>query len=461
MLLEVRDLKQQRENAMVDYLSFNGDEYNLVPWTGTHIAVLTPPKMTVDPAVISRLIGALDDAWEYYSSITGREPNLAKNYDGLGTIAVVDRTCGAGCGYLGSTGVEILRPYFEIGYNELAQNGRFDQIPFYELGRNFWFYGDQLGAIDAFVTGFAVVNRFGSMEAAGVQGAPFGGTDFATFRHKVLTDMAQLYLLDEGTTGIQGLTTNPPANPLNLGAADVAASLFYRIQEDFGSEAYARFWHAMGDLPTASTPQEAISNFLAAARSATGVDYGALFKDGWVLEVGESGNSNIRLDAGGALPIAAFGFDGDDRLNGSSDNDHLFGGAGRDRLKGNGGGDVLVGAVGRDDLDGGSGDDWLGGGPGDDTLFGDKGSDWHVGGPGSDTFLFRGKGKSHQVDTIADFKVGEDRLQIEGGLKVSSLEETDVNGDLVADVVLTLNDGGTIHLLSVNGLANRGELFIV
>jgi hypothetical protein len=56
---------------MVDYLSFNGDEYDMVSWTGQHVALLTLPKMSVDPAVISRLLGALDGAWEYYSSSRG------------------------------------------------------------------------------------------------------------------------------------------------------------------------------------------------------------------------------------------------------------------------------------------------------------------------------------------------------------------------------------------------------
>jgi hypothetical protein len=323
--------------------------------------------MNLDPAVVTKMVAALDEAWEYYQSLTGREPTPYFTYNNLATIAVVDDTCGAGCGFLGFTGIEILRPFFENAYTQLQQNNLYDQIPFYELGRNFWFYQDQLGALDAFVTGFAVFNRFQSMDVAMVQGTSFGVTDFEATRHAILHDMAQLYLSDESTTGIEGLTTKPPANPFHFGTADVAASLFYRIQEDFGSDAYTQFWQVMDSLPKATTAQEAVSNFLSAAKAATGVDYGALFKDGWSLEVGDAGDNTIQLH-GGSKPKAAFGFDGNDTIKGSSQDDYLFGGAGDDALDGSRGNDVLVGAVGNDVLQGNKGDDWLAGGPGDDRF---------------------------------------------------------------------------------------------
>jgi len=447
--------------ATIPYLSINGDDLDLVPWPGEHVALLTPPDMDLDPVVVSRLLTALDEAWEYYASITGREPTPFKTYDGLGTIAVVDRTCGAGCGYLGFTGIEIMREYFEAGYTELKQNGLFDQVPFYELGRNFWFYGEQLGALDAFVTGFAVVNRYQSMDAAGVEGTSYGVGDFETFRHAVLTDMAQGYLSDETITGIEGLTTSPPANPFGLGTADVAASLFYRIQEDFGPEAYATFWRSMGSLPAASTPEEAIGNFLAAARTATGVDYGALFKDGWRLFVGDMDADRIRIDSGGQLPKAAFGFDGDDAIRGSGSGEHLFGGAGDDLLDGRGGDDVLVGAVGDDFLRGGKGDDWLGGGEGNDTFDGGRGSDFMVGGGGADVFVFSDKGHRSRADTVADFEVGTDHLELGRGVGISSVRQRDVNEDGVQDTVIALKGGGTISLLGVHDVDNRCDLFSI
>ena len=74
-------------------------------------------------------------------------------------------------------------------YQEIAQHDLYNQIPFYELGRSFWFWSPQLQFHapdqDPVVTGFAVWMRFRSMAAANVQGAPFNGTPFTTFASQV------------------------------------------------------------------------------------------------------------------------------------------------------------------------------------------------------------------------------------------------------------------------------------
>ena len=85
--------------------------------------------------------------------------------------------------------------YFESMYREVAQNDRYSQIPFYELGRNFWFWSPQLEfkppEQDPVITGFAVWMRFRSMAAAGVNGAPFNGVPFSTFASQVAASRDQ------------------------------------------------------------------------------------------------------------------------------------------------------------------------------------------------------------------------------------------------------------------------------
>jgi len=71
-------------------------------------------------------------------------------------------------------------------------------------------------------------------------------------------------------------------------------------------------------------------------------------------------------------------------------------------------GDVLKGRDGDDQLDGGAGADWLKGGLGADLL---------TGGGGIDTFVFaaaRQSSKQGGVDTITDFTVGEDLIDLSG-----------------------------------------------
>ena len=88
------------------------------------------------------------------------------------TITEIQRTCGAGCGYLGATGIELMPDYFRELYDGVAKHNEIDQALPYEFGRNFWFYSPQLGyhnGVDssAVITGYAVFMRFLAVDAAG------------------------------------------------------------------------------------------------------------------------------------------------------------------------------------------------------------------------------------------------------------------------------------------------------
>ena len=95
-----------------------------------------------------------------------------------------------------------------------------------------------------------------------------------------------------------------------------------------------------------------------------------------------------------SLPTRAFGFGGDDYLEGYNGNDVYVGGAGDDSLVGYGGNDqfwgqdgddLLKGMAGNDSLYAGAGDDKVVGGDGNDYLFGEDGYDAVIGGAGSDS----------------------------------------------------------------------------
>jgi Ca2+-binding RTX toxin-like protein len=102
----------------------------------------------------------------------------------------------------------------------------------------------------------------------------------------------------------------------------------------------------------------------------------------------------------------------DNILGGNEFNNVLFGLEGNDGLYGNKGDDKLDGSSGDDFLNGDTGKDTLTGGQGNDFLFGDLGNDTLKGGSGKDIFYFSAPVEG--IDTIKDFSVKDDIIQVYG-----------------------------------------------
>jgi serralysin len=426
-------------------------------WRGSDVALLTPADELnrYQPNVLQKIVGALDRAWNFYARVTGREPSLFQQIDGLATVAVVPSTCGAGCAFLGQTGIEIgENPYFNSWmYDAVSQTNQYDQILFYELGRNFWFYGDQLRSLptDA-ATSFAIANRFLSMSAAGLEGAPFNPDStnlaFNEFRTSILDDLSQFYFEAPGLNWSNTILANtPPPNP-RWGATDFLASLFARVYEDFGEEVYSKMWQTIGASPGTNDSQSATNLLINSASTASGIDYGFLLKGvEWRFAVGSRGDD--RLDTpttiAGQTPVIQ-GFGGQDTLRGGQLDDLMFGGSGDDTLWGFAGNDTAVGGTGNDRIWGGEGDDHLYGGDGYDLLLGNTGNDSLIGGKGNDLLqggagrdrLDGGKGNDQLIssgdgdliilrpgeglDTIFGYQDGVDAVALDNGLKFEDLK---------------------------------------
>jgi len=152
--------------------------------------------------------------------------------------------------------------------------------------------------------------------------------------------------------------------------------------------------------------------------------------------------------------VAVAGFMNDDTIVGSMVKDELYGEDGNDFLRGGQGNDLLFGGAGNDRMSGGDGDDRLIIGSGLDRLIGGAGNDTLTGGSGGDTFVFMPFSGN---DTITDF--GATAGANHDILQVSRFSFSDF-GDLQdsmqqvgQDVVITLEDGGSITLQKVS-LAN-------
>jgi glycerophosphoryl diester phosphodiesterase len=97
------------------------------------------------------------------------------------------------------------------------------------------------------------------------------------------------------------------------------------------------------------------------------------------------------------------------------------GGQAGDLLAGTNGDDVLVTYAGNDTLIGGTGNDWLYGGTGDDVLNAGPGYDFISTGDGNDIVVLTPEAA---YDWISDFTVGQDRIQLTGGLSFGQLTIT-------------------------------------
>jgi Ca2+-binding RTX toxin-like protein len=105
-------------------------------------------------------------------------------------------------------------------------------------------------------------------------------------------------------------------------------------------------------------------------------------------------------------------FSGDDRFTGSGSADNLSGFAGSDRIGGGGGDDVIRGGDQADRLNGEDGNDTVIGGRGNDALSGGNGKDALTGGAGRDSFLFKNQLAKSNADSITDFAIGLDIIQL-------------------------------------------------
>lgn len=126
---------------------------------------------------------------------------------------------------------------------------------------------------------------------------------------------------------------------------------------------------------------------------------------------------------------------GDDRLFGQSGDDLMFGESGNDLLRGGDGADFVSGGDDADALYGEAGDDRLLGGNGADRLDGGAGSDALIGGADADIFAFDYSAPplaaeavfdAHggDTDTIFDFELGVDIIEIAGGITYADLTFT-------------------------------------
>ncbi len=297
---KAKDAEVRRAGVEVEYTTFRSEKVKLHPWEGKHIVLLTA-SAELDNEIMSDMTAVFDRVYEYYHEVTGREPQPLSNtqINGRTTIAVVDDTYGAGCGHVGKTGIELMTPYFDVLYQGVQSRQEYDQVLFYEFGRNFWFYGDQLeyqGKDDtgSITTGYAVFMRFMAMEAVGVKGGPFRDKTFTQFR-QIVEGLVDTYeQAPELTWHNTLLIREAPQSALDLNATDLFASFLFRLRRDYGGGDFLkRLWAEVLKRPKAKTTQDAVDNFIIAASLAARCDLTELFTRKWKWPMSEAAKEYV------------------------------------------------------------------------------------------------------------------------------------------------------------------------
>ena len=293
----------------VSYTSFEGDTLTRYVYLGENVALLVDSP-SYDADVMQQIVSTFDTADAHYKQVTGREPSLHFQHQGKATIAQVPSTCGAGCGFLGATGIEIRDHWWNLLYDGVKERDEFDQVVFYELGRNFWFYGSKIELVEPdarpITTGFAVAMRFESMDAAGINGGPFNGLDFEIFRSQVRS-LVDLYTSDESLNFNN--TIRIGQSPVGWGATDLFASFYLRLADEFGDTFRNEFWQRVGERPKRLTTEDAVDNVVIAASLAARRNLGPRFSDEWRWPVSQNAQDFLE---GIFKPIFHDGFEASD-----------------------------------------------------------------------------------------------------------------------------------------------------
>jgi N-acetyl-beta-hexosaminidase/lysophospholipase L1-like esterase len=279
----------------------------LTPWTGTNVIFLTTDD-TLDPGLMGIWVSRLDAGWQMYADLTGRRPSPLRQFEGKVTIAAVpgyDLTCGAGCGYVGATGIE-LAMFYDHNYPELKTRPKaMPHYVFYEMGRNFYTFGDRLSC---FITGFAVFMRYVCMDALQCEDAdaqtrqviegvePRFSASGLTFLDLFTTSTG----VDEKVSRIKdgnGKLIEPSDQPVCY------ASAMLRLRRQNGGDAWVkRFFHELAACPTANpaTKEGALKQswyWLLCASLAAQKDLSPVFAGEWKLPLADDTRAALgRID---------------------------------------------------------------------------------------------------------------------------------------------------------------------
>jgi hypothetical protein len=313
--LQAEDVAPLQHGGRFDYSNFafqpeswnkRGLSFQLTPWTGTNVIFLTTND-TLDPALMGIWVSRLDAAWQVYAGLTGRVPSPSREFEGKVLIAAVpayDLTCGAGCGYVGASGIE-LAMFYDHNYPDLQIRPQaMPHYVFYEMGRNYYTFGDRHSC---FTTGVAVFMRYVCMDALQCE-------DLDAHTRKVIEGVEPLFSAS-GLSFLDLFTmigTGEKVSRIKDGSGKIItpsdqpvcyASAMLRLRRENGGDGWVRrFFHELTDCPASNpdTKEGALNqswHWLVCSSVAAQKDLSPVFAGEWKLPIAEETRAALgRID---------------------------------------------------------------------------------------------------------------------------------------------------------------------
>ena len=272
-------LREDITTTVVDttYTSFESDTKDMTAYIGRNVSLQLYRGSLVNKDTMDYIVSKLDLAYDCYYNLIGETPIPVLTLNGRDLISEVSSTCGSGCSYLGSTGMELLDSAWTTLYNSVTNDDQFDQVLFYEFGRNFWV--SSINKIECtpggtIATGFAVFLRFISMDYANVSGALFNGHSFSLFKNEViglLTTYTNNPSYNWTNTVYAGVA---PTNTMGLGGTDMWASFMFDMYYIFGNTFLNNIWKNIKttSYSSGSSIEAANGTFVIAASNSVGLN---------------------------------------------------------------------------------------------------------------------------------------------------------------------------------------------
>lgn len=261
----------------VAYIRFDSAQEVLRAFQGHSVVLLIPTNdiFPVDDQIVYDILDRLDKSWLFFERTTGfRPPSPGTRINGWNitkpTLAVVESTCGAGCGLIGANGIEIGRGIWEQTYNNFigAQGTR--GVFEYEMGRNFWAFGPQLHAPESpnyhLATAFATIMGY-------LAGVAAGSTAEAGDE---LVDWVQTF-----RDGYAAYADDPDFSILLAGGIDaerIHGGLWLELMESRTTFFFPRYFRALSSMETADNLLDAVANQIIAASVGVGENLIAFFE---------------------------------------------------------------------------------------------------------------------------------------------------------------------------------------